>query len=283
MSSPVRMITMASRLAFTLALWAIVSAGAQAQTLRTVVALKAPAEMLSAYTCAGVALEYIGPEIEKRAVDALKSGRDRRAVVRELLQDYDDKTESMCRAILPLFQRQPDLIFDAFARQVPAYTANQEPWLLNPRTQRWLKETNEFQANTASLFQMYQLMMKLAPELSRFPPGTVRSEAQFAGAEKASTFTYFGGNERAQLILALGDTGFATVAPRRFQLPALAAQEQGLRSEALALHGRGLLWGPTDALFHTRVHFQGRDGMRSMGLIEVMKSHIDRIRGTATR
>jgi hypothetical protein len=273
------MTPMASGLAFALALWSMPVAGALAQTLRTVVGLKAPAEMISAFSCRAIAVEYIEPEIVKRATEAIARSRDRRAAVRGMLQDYDDKTESMCRELLPFFQRQLNLIFNAYARQEPGYAANEEPWLLKPGAQRWLKETNEFQANTAPLVGMYQLMMKLAPELSGYPPGTVQTEAQFKGADKASTFAYSGGQERAQLILALGDTGFATLAPRRFQISALAGQEKRLRSEALALH----VWSPTAALFHTRVHFQSGDGIRSMGVVNVIKSHIERIKGTGTR
>lgn len=247
-----------------------------AQSLRDLADMHAPPEMLAAYTCAGIAVQYIGPEIEKRAVDMLKGAQDRQAVMRTLLQDYDDQAQRLCHDILPAFQRQPALIFKQYAKQEAGYVPNQAPWLLDARRRRWLKDTNEFQAQTASLPYLHMFMMKLAPDLSRPPTTkTYLTHEQFADMEAASTFAYSGPQERMQMKHILDDGGFAALAPRRLQIALLAAQEKRLRAQAIAL--RPLPSGST-ALFYTRAHFQGFEGLRSMGLIEVLKPQIERIR-----
>lgn len=77
------MTPMASGVAFTLTIWTMVTDGAHAQR-GMVVAMKAPSKMISAYTSAGIAIEYIEPEIVKHADEPLKNSKGRRVVVRDI-------------------------------------------------------------------------------------------------------------------------------------------------------------------------------------------------------
>lgn len=235
---------------------------------RAIGAVIAPPDLIAAYSCATYAEGFFLPGAKTRAMALLRGKEDKQAVMKRLLQDYDSQLESMCKEITGVFRRQRDTVLDAYSRQIPGTRDDIKPFLAKPEGRRWASDNAAFLTMTAPLGQYYQLVQAVAPELLQMPSDILDrdtvSEVRETSVGNSAEF------ERQYLIVLLSDPGFAKVAPTRFALGSLKRDEIRLRKEASKLRfSTSFPWFNGNASDLVRMHFNGFDVMREIGLAEV--------------
>lgn len=248
-------------------LTAIMPVAAQ-ENVRAIGAVIAPPELMAAYSCTTYAEAVFLPKAAERAKQLIQAGADKQITVTKLLGTYDELVDSMCREVAAIFERSREKVLDVYARQLPGNKSDITPLLASPRGSRWAAENAAFLVATAPLLQYYALTRSVAPELLKnsklqLDPGTA-DEIQSSSIGMAARY------ERALLIQLLGDEGFAKVVPTRFNLKSLKQDEVRIRKEAAFLkHSTAFQWFNNNASDLVRMHFNGFDVMRDMGLADI--------------
>jgi hypothetical protein len=257
----------ASACAGLLAAFGLFSAPAQAQQgARAIGAVVAPSDLVAAYSCTSYAEAVFIPKLEPRARRLLLAANDKRAALKRVLSEYDAILVAMCRETTAIFQQHQDKVMDAYARQLTGNRDDIAPFLANPNAGRWASERATFLAGTASLIQYYLLTKSVAPELLSGP----RPDHAAAMDVRDTSIGMGDQFERELLILLLADEGFASVAPARFNIATLKMDEVRLRNEAKRLkYATAFGWFNGNASDLVRMHFNGFDVMREIGLAEV--------------
>lgn len=238
------------------------------ENVQAIGAVIAPPDLIAAYSCTTYAEAVFLPKVKTRAISALQHASDKQAALKQLLSEYDSVLDRMCRETTVIFRHHQDKVLDAYARQLPGATADIKPFLANPNGYRWASDNAAFLTATAPLNQYYALVKAVAPQLLN---SSGASLDQTTTAEvRATSVGNFAEHERGSLILLLDDHGFANLAPARFDLASLKSDEFRLRREAARLkYGTPFPWFNGNASDLVRMHFNGFDVMREIGVAEV--------------
>lgn len=238
------------------------------ENVRAIGAVIAPPELIAAYSCTTYAGAVFLPKAAERAKQLIAAGNDKQVTVARLLARYDEIVDDMCREVGTIFERNRDKVLDVYARQLPGNKSDITPFLATPRGSGWSAANTAFLVSTAPLVQYYALTRSVAPELlknlQRDPDRTTADEI------RSSSIGRYAQYERALLIQLLADDGFAAVVPARFNLISLKQDEVHLRRESVFLrYATPFLWFNNNASDLIRMHFDGFDVMREMGLADV--------------
>jgi hypothetical protein len=234
---------------------------------RSIGAIIAPPELVAAHSCITYGECVFLPKIEAHAGQQVAQWSDTRAAMAKLLARYDSFLAGMCREVADVFQRNPGMVLDAYARQLPGDNWDIELFLAIPGAARWASETAAFLIAAAPLIQYHALAKRLAPELLTLAEPdqdwTVVREVRETSVGMAAQA------EREALIQLLADDGFRQLAPDRFDLATLRKDEARLRQEAARVKDAALYWFNDNASDLVRMHFNGFDTMRATGLADV--------------
>lgn len=242
-------------------------AAAQAN-LRAIGAVIAPPELIALYSCTTYGEAVFLPKVQVRAKQLAQNASDKQVLLKRTLSQYDNLLNAMCRETISVFQQHRALVLDIYARQLPGNQSDIAPLLANPRGNRWASENSAFLGATAPLFQYHALVKSVAPQLLKHS-GTYLDPIAAAEIKSASAGMLAQG-ERARLISILADDGFVGLVPSRFDLPSLQKDEVRLRREAASLtYATVFPWFNDNASDLVRMHFNGFDVMRNLGLADV--------------
>jgi hypothetical protein len=238
------------------------------ENIRAVGAVIAPPEVIAAYSCSTYAEAVFLPKVQARAKQLAQSASNKQASIKQLISQYDALLEVMCRETARVFGNNRGKVLDAYASQLPGNQADITLFLANARASRWASDSATFLAKTALLPQYYSLVKNAAPDLLKSAAAVVdrgtNEELKVASVGMSAQ------HERAQLVLLLADSGFAGLAPARFDFPSLRGDEVRLRKEATAVrYATAFPWFNDNASDLVRMHFNGFDVIRDMGLADV--------------
>jgi hypothetical protein len=240
--------------------------------VRAVGAVIAPPEVIAAYSCSTYAEAAFLPKVQARAKQLAQSASNRPASIKRLLSQYDALLEVMCRETTHVFGKNRAKVLDAYASQLPGNQADVTPFLANARASRWASDSSSFLTKTALLPQYHALVKYAALDLLNsaaavIDPGT-NEELKVASVGMSAQ------HERAQLVLLFADSGFARLAPARFDFPALRDEEVRLRKEASAVRYATVFpWFNDNASDLVRMHFNDFGVIREIGLADVYIKH----------
>lgn len=236
------------------------------ENVRAIGAVIAPHELIAAYSCSTYAEAAFLPKVELYAKRILKNVADKRAELKRIIYEYDETVSLMCREVSSIFKIHREEVLDAYALQLPGNKSDIKPFLATQNGSRWAKENVEFLAATAPLIQYYALAKSVAPELLSEPHIDQAANQEAWSTSVGMTAKY----ERQQLIRLLADKSFERMAPARFNFSSLKSTEARLRREAALLQYKSsFLWFNDNASDLVRMHFNGFDIMRKLGLADV--------------
>lgn len=245
------------------------------ENTRAIGAVIAPHELIAAYSCTNYAESQFLPEVSAWGKKLINNSKDKTTALKQVLLEYDAAIDRMCQEISAIFQNHQSEVLDNYALHLPGNKSDIALFLAKPNGRRWAAESSAFLTTTAPLIQYYALTRSVAPEIlsSALPDHVAEKEARSTSVGMYAKF------ERQILIQLLADEGFARVAPARFDLASLKSTEVRLRKEAEKLRYTSPLFNFNDnASDLIRMHFNGFDVMRRMGLADVYTKNHQQLR-----
>lgn len=238
------------------------------ENVRAIGAAIAPPDLVAAYSCTTYAEAVFLPKVKAQATSLLQKRDAKQAALKRLLSEYDSVLDRMCREATVILQRHREKVLDVYARQLPGSTNDIKPFLASPNGNQWSSDNAAFLAATAPLIQYYALVKDVAPELLHDPKAML-DEVTITDV-RATSVGMQAALERASLIILLADGGFEKLTPSRFDLMSLKSDELRLRRETATLKdATSFGWFNNNASDLVRMHFNGFDVMREIGLAEV--------------
>jgi hypothetical protein len=184
------------------------------------------------------------PILRGRLSAALQGGADKRTTIKALLKEYDGIERAMCAEALALSEEDPESMDRAFRTSTYFSGGAMSGTIASPEAQRWRAANAAFARKSVHIPTLYYMLMVLGPEFINWEDTAKdRDASEKLRAAERDIKRCGAGKERKVIFLSANDSGFASMLPSYYDLPALAREEAHLRQECRRL-GLDYIFGP---------------------------------------